>query len=282
MYSHSSISHRLERIEKAIADVHSLIQSQCLSVPASLPMKQPQEVAEVLAPAQGIEDEPKKRVGPAIWNEFLKDYIRNQAAKGRTITYDQAREEGRPIYYAKFGRQIPITRKKRKNLAAAAAVASEQTPPPQEQVRNTTPGRVTPVKRMNTPTPTPLQTLIATITGRSPPPTTTPAQTSTPTSTPTPTPAPTATPTPEPQPQSVAKTNNNSRPSPATYGYQDLGMAANDSARKILIDGEEYFMTNQDRALFRRRGEELDDWVGYLEPGGTIRYTESPENGTNA
>jgi hypothetical protein len=57
-------------------------------------------------------------------------------------------------------------------------------------------------------------------------------------------------------------------------------MASNGSARKIILDGEEYFMTNQDRALFRRRGDEIDDWVGYLEPGGVIRYTEAPE--TNA
>jgi hypothetical protein len=72
--------------------------------------------------------------------------------------------------------------------------------------------------------------------------------------------------------------STNLRPNTSYYGYEDEGLGENSVARKVVIDGEDYFMTDQDRGLFKRSGEDMGEWIGYLEPGGHIRYTNSPAN----
>jgi hypothetical protein len=76
------------------------------------------------------------------------------------------------------------------------------------------------------------------------------------------------------------RTNNNKNRSaipisPATYGYENEGYNTNAQVRKISVDGKQYFL-GDDLSLFERDGDELQGWVGYLEPGGDIRYTNGP------
>jgi hypothetical protein len=176
-------------------------------------------------------------------------------------------------YRAKYGLPTPKSRKKAKNqpvVTNVANVANAANAVVPGSLVTLTPGRGTPVKSANAPSA--FQNVLNTLTGTAAPAANANAQAN---ATNAPVPA------PEQDPNNPSNTNTNAntnaiRPSPATYGYQDLGMAANNSARKVIVDGDEYFMTDNDRALFRRMGDDLGDWVGYLEPGGTIRYTESP------
>lgn len=74
----------------------------------------------------------------------------------------------------------------------------------------------------------------------------------------------------------AAPSPTNMRPSPATYAYEDLGIDENTSARRIRVNDEDYFMTDDDRAMWRRTDGDFGEWVGYLEPGGQIRQTNGP------
>jgi hypothetical protein len=65
------------------------------------------------------------------------------------------------------------------------------------------------------------------------------------------------------------------RPNTNYYDYENMGMEEN-GTRKVRIGGEDYLMTNQNRGIFRPVNGSLE-WVGYLEPGGQIRATNSPE-----
>ena len=292
---------KLESIENSITKLQSLIENRCAQIPApELQMQGVQGVQEeqpLEVMSQGLL---KKRPGPKLWNEFLKNYMRMQEAKGRKISRGQAMKEAGPNYRAKHDRPTPKTRKKVKNLdpvapippippippmppaapmsanqPSVAPVARYTPTPPQVNSANVAkpitpgslvtlaPGRGTPVNA-----PSAFQDILNTLTG-----------------TPRPNKKTTPVPTPVPQPPNQPNTsntnlatpsNNETIPSPATYGYEDLGMAANNSARKVLISGEEYYMTDSDRALFQRMGDDLGEWVGYLEPGGVIHYTEQP------
>jgi hypothetical protein len=306
---------KLESIENSITKLQSLIENRCAQIPA------PELEMQGVQGMQGVQEEQrekalelmpqgllKKRPGPKLWNEFLKNYMRMQEAKGRKISRGQAMKEAGPNYRAKHDRPTPKTRKKVKNFTPAAPMPMPPVAPipPMPANKNIAPippmpANQPPVAR-NTPTPPQVNlanvakpitpgSLVTLAPGRGTPvnaPSAFQNILNTLTSSPRPnkktTPVPTPVPTPAPQPNQptpsntnlAAPSNNQSIPSPATYGYEDLGMAANNSARKVLISGEEYYMTDSDRALFQRMGDDLGEWVGYLEPGGVIRYTEQP------
>jgi hypothetical protein len=280
--SYSTIHHKLESIESSIQNLYSLVQERCTQIPAP----REEEIAIISAPAAAMPKVTvapasaplpaavaKKRPGPQLWNEFLKNYMRNQESKGRKISRAEAMREAGVNYRAKYGLPTPKSRKKAKNqpvVTNVANVANAANAVVPGSLVTLTPGRGTPVKSANAPSA--FQNVLNTLTGTAAPAANANAQAN---ATNAPVPA------PEQDPNNPSNTNTNAntnaiRPSPATYGYQDLGMAANNSARKVIVDGDEYFMTDNDRALFRRMGDDLGDWVGYLEPGGTIRYTESP------
>jgi hypothetical protein len=279
--TYSTIHHKLESIESSIQNLYSLVQERCTQIPA--PREEEIAIVPVAAPAPAMPKVTaapasaptavaKKRPGPQLWNEFLKNYMRNQESKGRKISRAEAMREAGANYRAKYGLPTPKTRKKAKNQPVITNVpnvpnASNAVVP--GSLVTLTPGRGTPVKSANAPSA--FQNVLNTLTGTASAPAAN-ANVTTPS-------APEQLPNNPSNTDANANTNTNTnaiRPSPATYGYQDLGMAANNSARKVIVDGDEYFMTDNDRALFRRMGDDLGDWVGYLEPGGTIRYTESP------
>ena len=276
-----TLEHKLDRIQRSISELKSLLETH-IQHPAPEPF-QPAAFPLKAAPVQL--KAPRKR-NP--WNEFITQYLKNQKAQGRIITGPEVIAEARLAYYAKYGRTLPKTRKKPK-----VQVNSEsQTITPGALV-SLTPGRGSPLKSAND-SPA-LQNLLASVSNRKntpmPPPnpkarTPTPkARTPTPSanqSTPSPlAPYPSANqPTPSPlapsPPAQVSR--NNLRPSPATYGYEDMGLNENSPARKIVIDGNKYYMTDEDRALFRRsENNGIGEWVGYLEPGGQIRETEGAD-----
>ena len=309
--SRSSIYSKLESIQRSISELrselHTCVQQKQVAeiVPVSDykdAIVQPMEPMEPMEPI--FPKQPRKRSGPTEWNKFVDLYIQKQAARGRKITRPQAMDEARPNYYAMKGITMPITRKKNKGQvppyktstpppspASASASASPPRFPSPDSVSDSapevpsppsapaipsqnsiipgsivslTPGRGSPVKAANAPFA--LQTLLNTFSGRR---------------------------TPNKNqivvkeeievpgsvlanlPESSRVTARVNRPSPATYGYEDLGLGKNTNARKIIVDGQELFMSDDDRSLFYRYGDKLGDWVGYLEPGGQIRYTDN-------
>ena len=293
---HPSIYHKLENIERSISEIHSLIKSQgAMKLPeVSVPVPEASGNGIIL-PDQELGS--KKRTGPQLWNEFLKNYMRNQESKGRKITRAEAMKEAGVNYRAKYSLPTPKTRKK-----PQLQNQNQSGPVVPGSLVSLTPGRVSPARLMNAPaantplaaktplvvktplavktpvnTPTPvkanakapsaLQTFMNTLSGRRTPNNSSQAQVQTSVTTPT-------------SGSNYKPSNINAnamRPSPATYGYEDLGIGQNTSARRVLVNGDEYFMTDEDRALFRRSENEIGDWVGYLESGGEIRYTESPD-----
>jgi hypothetical protein len=57
---------------------------------------------------------------------------------------------------------------------------------------------------------------------------------------------------------------------PKPYTNQGIGEAG---IRKIQLDGSEYYMNDEDNALYERVDEDMGEFIGYLEPNGSIRYT---------
>lgn len=211
-----------------------------------------------------------KKPGPVLWNEFLKNYMSNQKARGRNITRLQAMAEAGPNYRRKYSLPEPKPRKKTMKVnknsggvqVAPVAPVPMAAPPVTKVIKAPkkvtvmapgnsnpiTPGRLSPQRPLN---PT---GILNSITSAFTP----------------------AAPAARAAPASPAAPAASNRPSPETYLYTNQGKNASDPARKILLDDEEYFMSNEDRGLFRRSGPNIGDWVGYLEPGGRIRYTEEP------
>jgi len=305
------LEHKLDKIQKSINELRSLFelyisqkgQSQGqaqvlkeqgqgqgqmdLGIPAPLGQEAP------IPPSSG-----KKRTKFNNWNEYVSQYILDQKAKGRIIKRPQAMLEAGPI----FREMNPKTRKKSKipsiRVAPASAAVQVQSPITPGTLVSLTPGRGSPIKAANAPPA--LQTLLERRNNSSRPPTPLAPIPRAPTPlapiprAPTPQ-APTSQAQAQAQVQAQAQapqtiptlqslvntftgTRNNSRPSPATYAYEDMGLGANSPARKILIDGNKYYMTDKDRGLFQRSDNDgVGDWVGYLEPGGEIRYTEGAD-----
>jgi hypothetical protein len=56
----------------------------------------------------------------------------------------------------------------------------------------------------------------------------------------------------------------------SSYKNQGIGEAG---IRKIQLDGGEYYLNDEDNALYERVDEDMGEFIGYLEPNGTIRYT---------
>ena len=274
--------------------------------PAPAPAVQTEPVAPLEpgedADVEGAEGEPvqvpavvppkAKKPGPDLWNQFLRNYISNQEAKGRKITRLQAMSEAGPNYRAKY--QLPEPKPRAKTAKVPKNLGGVQVAPVEKPVVTNarksrkvkvmapgnlapvTPGRVSPPRPIAAPELLPLPTAAS-----APAPTAAPAKTpgffENLTSTFTAKPAnivnavnPFNTPTPAPA------NNNSARPSPSEYSYNNLGKNANNPARKIMVEDQEYYMSNANRGLYRRSGTNTGEWVGYLEPGGVIRYTNQP------
>jgi hypothetical protein len=237
-----------------------------------------------------------KKPGPKLWNEFLRNYMAREEAKGRKITRLQAMAEAGPNYRAKFGIAEKKSHKTAKNAAktlGAVQVAPVESPevvnvngdallnrgavPVKKGVKilapgnavPITPGRLSPPVPLNAPAnanaPGILNTLRAALTGAP-----AAANTGSPVTSPAATAAAAAPPAASPAANAAAN-----RPNTNYYGYENLGTEEN-GTRKVRIGGEEYMMTNQNRGLFRPVDGSLE-WVGYLEPGGKIRATNAPE-----
>ena len=229
-----------------------------------------------------------KKPGPKLWNEFLRNYMSRQEASGRKITRLQAMAEAGPNYRTKYG----ISEKKNRITAKVAKTMGAVQVAPVERPANvngyslinrgavpvvpTTPGRQSPPIPLNVPTTSPgiLNTLRAALEGKSPP-----SNNSLKTSTSfsgSPVTYPQANaPMPANAPMSANAPMPANRPNTNYYDYENMGMEEN-GTRKVRIAGEDYLMTNQDRGIFRPVNGSLE-WVGYLEPGGQIRATNSPE-----
>ena len=209
-----------------------------------------------LAPAPALVNTTRKK-GPAKWNEFITNYLKNQRQQGRTITRQQAFQEAGPMYRAKYG--IPEPKKKAVQIVEPQPL---------------TPGRVSPPKPA--PASTPFQSLVNAIRGTPSPNVPAPKPANIP-----------ITQSPKNSPNNYRKNINplNSLPNfaPSTvspssrvsnvsssYKNQGIGEAG---IRKIQLDGGEYYLNDEDNALYERVDEDMGEFIGYLEPNGTIRYT---------
>jgi hypothetical protein len=253
-----------------------------------------------------------KSMGPAKWNEFLKNYQRNHPGMGRL----QAMKEAGPIYRAKYG--IPEPKPKTKKVAKspnAVAVAAEVGEPVMANAlpanskkarkskkvkkvkvaapgENTgiTPGRSSPVRPLavnananaranaalatalaaGTPSPAPKSPEAAIVEAaadfgeRVSPAAAAAALEGSPVASPGGAAA-----------AAAANSGNGAPPlSPATYGYNNLGL--NESGlRKIRMNNRNYYLSNNDRTLATRNGNSIGEVVGRLGPGGEIEPLEA-------
>jgi hypothetical protein len=228
------------------------------------------------------EDAAAKKPGPKLWNEFLRNYMSRQEAAGRKITRLQAMAEAGPNYRTKYG----ISEKKNRITAKVAKTMGAVQVAPVERPANvngyslinrgavpvvpTTPGRKSPPIPLNVPTTSPgiLNTLRAALTTGKLTPSNNSLKTSTSFSG-------SSVTSPQANAPISANAPQANRPNTNYYDYENMGMEEN-GTRKVRIGGEDYLMTNQNRGIFRPVNGSLE-WVGYLEPGGQIRATNSPE-----
>jgi hypothetical protein len=300
------LSEKIERIENALKDIRSMVDVHCgeqviktaraagaaaadevLMTLSPASMKPASQAFATLAPSVEQEEEQEqeqkqeesifeekaavipsgeppakaKKPGPQLWNEFLRNYMRNQKEKGRNITRLQAMAEAGPNYRAKYS--LPDAKPRRKTVKIPKNLGGIQAAPvvsenrrvriaAPENMASVTPGRQSPPRPMaNNGKPLGILNTLASVF--------------------TPTSASSAS-----SASTASNASNSGRPSPSSYLYTNLGKNSNNPARKILLDNQEYFMSDEDRGLFRRSGSNTGEWVGYLEPGGRIRYTEDP------
>jgi hypothetical protein len=279
-----------------------------------------------------------KSMGPKLWNEFLKNYMRNQEAAGRKLTRLEAMAEAGPNYRRKHGLPEPKPKKPKTLAVPAGANAVQVAPLEAPAVAKTplartkkapkgvrilapgslaakTPGRLSPALNLNngsgaanrgevnSPTPTPnaaartpngnanaaartpngnANAAARTPNGNAGAAARTPnrnanAAARTPNGN-----AGAAARTPNRNANAAARTPNGNANattgfplSPATYGYEDEGVNEATGQRKVVVGGDEYYL-GENGSLIKRAGDMPEEWVGYLEPGGEIRYTNSP------
>jgi hypothetical protein len=302
----------LETLRPATVGVTKSRKARKLAANAAKAAAEFEAVANSGAPVAAVAK--PKSMGPKLWNEFLKNYMANQAAKGRKITRLDAMAEAGPNYRRKHGLPEPKP-KKPKTLAVAAGANAVQVAPVEEPAVNTlaaaaaktkkvrkgvkvlapgslvakTPGRVSPSVNLaeegdefgNMPLNPNTNLFTRTPNGNngSRTPNGSPAAGNNGSRTPNGSPAVgnNGSRTPNGSPAVANRTPNNSFPlSPATYGYEDEGMNANLGQRRVTVGGDEYYL-GDNGGLFKRSGNTMEEWVGYLEPGGEIRYTNAPE-----
>ena len=289
-----SIKEKLALIEASLSDLRTMVNSHCGEQAIKTA-----RIAGTAAADEILERLPqKKRPGPQLWNEFLKNYMKQQESSGRKLTRPQAMAEAGPNYRKKYG----VTKKVSKtvqptparvspvksintlstastleenedernrnavenvrnanaveNLRNANAAANVRNGNAVENVRNGNAAANANNQSMNR-----VSNRVANQVSN--------------------------------QVENTKSETNafknrmnnqnigsstNLRPNTTYYGYEDEGLGENSVARKVVIDGEDFFMTDQDRGLFKRSGEDMGEWIGYLEPGGHIRYTNSPAN----
>lgn len=254
-----------------------------------------------------------KSMGPAKWNEFLKNYQRNHPGMGRL----QAMKEAGPIYRAKYG--IPEPKPKTKKVAKspnAVAVAAEVGEPVMANAlpanskkarkskkvkkvkvaapgENTgiTPGRSSPVRPLavNANANARANAALATALAAGTPPVASLTAPKSPEAAiveaaadfgerVSPAAAAAAlegSPVASPGGAGAANSGNGALPlSPATYGYNNMGLN-NSGLRKIRIGNRNYYLSNNDRTLATRNGNSIGEVVGRLGPGGEIEPLEA-------
>jgi hypothetical protein len=266
-------------------------------------------VAAPLVPMAAAAAARPKSIGPKLWNEFLKNYMRNQAAAGRKLTRLEAMAEAGPNYRRKHGLPEPKP-KKPKTAAALGANAVQVAAVEEPAVAKTprartkkavrvlapgslaakTPGRLSPPLylnngsgagnrgEVNSPTPNvafAARTPNGAVNGNANAPRTPNGNANAPR---TPNGNANAPRTPNGNANAPRTPNGNAAGfplSPATYGYEDEGLNADTGQRKVLVGDREYFL-GENGSLFGRSGNSMEEWVGYLEPSGEIRYTNAP------
>ena len=108
------------------------------------------------AAMEATDPELAKKPGPKLWNEFLRNYMAREEAKGRKITRLQAMSEAGPNYRAKYGiseKRVRKTAKAPKNLGgvqvAPVEVAAEtlmnRGAVPVKKVKLQAPGNIVPI-----------------------------------------------------------------------------------------------------------------------------------------
>jgi hypothetical protein len=243
-----------------------------------------------------------KSMGPAKWNEFLKNYQRNHPGMGRL----QAMKEAGPIYRAKYGLPEPkpktVKAPKSPNAVAVAAEVGEpvmanaganalpsnkksKKPKKTKKVRvagvgeNTgiTPGRPSPARPLAANANAALATALAA--GTPPAPKSPEAaiveaaadfgERVSPAAA-----AAALEGSPVASPGGAAAANGAPPLSPATYGYNNMGLN-NSGLRKIRIGNKNYYLSNNDRTLATRNGNSIGEVVGLLGPGGEIEPLEA-------
>jgi len=324
-----SIKEKLALIEASLSDLRAMVNSHCGEQAIKTA-----RIAGIAAADEILEGLPqKKRPGPQLWNEFLKNYMKQQESSGRKLTRPQAMAEAGPNYRKKYGvtkkvskavqptpaRVSPVksintlstastledeeerngnavenlrNRNAVENVRNANAVENVRNTNAVENVRNANAAATVRnanaaenvrnanavenlrnansaanVRNANAPQNANNQSKSRVSNRR-------PNQVSNQVET---TKSETNVFKNRMNNQNVGSSTN-LRPNTTYYGYEDEGVGENSVARKVVIDGEDYFMTDQDRGLFKRSGEDMGEWIGYLEPGGHIRYTNSPAN----
>jgi hypothetical protein len=297
----------LKEIRSQLSEIHTMIRSQQLGPLVKTIPSTEDIVQQAPAPLAPLFMKEKRSAGPGKWNQFLDEYVAEQAARGIVVRKHNAKMDPnvRKLYYERNGRVPPVkkrneTRRITPPLAAppmriptpvaapprmptpAAPPPPPPPPPPQEEEEAA-------------PQPTAFEGLINTLTGapsRQPTPNRQPAPiqqsrnnktiTSNTNS---------RQPTPNRQPAPIQQSRNNqtitsntnsrnSKPSPATYGYEDFGLNTEGRGRKVRVrvdDELQDFFLDSDMGLYQREGDATGPWVGYLEPGGRIRYTDEPD-----
>lgn len=306
-----SIKEKLALIEASLSDLRTMVNSHCGEQAIKTA-----RIAGIAAADEILEGFPqKKRPGPQLWNEFLKNYMKQQESSGRKLTRPQAMAEAGPNYRKKYGvtkkvsktvqptpaRVSPVksintlstastlededqrNRNAVENLRNRNAVENARNANAVENVRNANAvenlrnanaaanvrngNAAENVRNANAPQnannefKTRVSNRVANQLANQVE--TTKSETNVFKN--------------RMNNQNVGSSTN-LRPNTTYYGYEDEGLGENSVARKVVIDGEDYFMTDQDRGLFKRSGEDMGEWIGYLEPGGHIRYTNSPAN----
>ena len=316
-----SIKEKLALIEASLSDLRTMVNSHCGEQAIKTA-----RIAGIAAADEILEGLPqKKRPGPQLWNEFLKNYMKQQESSGRKLTRPQAMAEAGPNYRKKYGvtkkvsktvqptparvspvksintlstastlededernrnavenvRNANATENVRnanatENVRNANAAANVRNANAAENVRNGNAAEnvrngnaAENVRNANAPQNANNQSKSRVSNNRRSNQVSNQVETTK-------------------SETNVFKnrmnnqnlgSSTNLRPNTTYYGYEDEGLGENSVARKVVIDGEDYFMTDQDRGLFKRSGEDMGEWIGYLEPGGHIRYTNSPAN----
>jgi hypothetical protein len=265
------IREKLESIDNKLDSLLSIMESQPLTsktrkTKKTKTLQGAEEVLKTLSPeavsnavamaAAAVADEKAKppKKGPLQWNEFVTQYIKDQAAKGIIIKRPNAMRNNavKQAYRNKYGLRAaaPKTKKVNKTVVPLTVEAPLPAPsgvPKTKKVRVLAPTNEAPV--------TP---------GRSSPPVRqSPAS------------AVLAAPAVPAVPAASASLNKNQAPA---LDYEEMETNPNTGLTTVRIGSNIYYKVPEDNGLYRRNENgSLGPWVGYLSNNKRIRYTNAPE-----